>query len=358
MNPRFLIILTTVLLLLAVQNSGRAETRTKLIFDTDTAVFNDDAAALVMILRYPEKFDLLGVTVVAGNHHAKQGAEYMLHVMELMDATDIPLYIGAQSPLVNTVERARRQEEQWGKLGFQGAFEASEDIKPPFGGQFAKTRPRKENAISFLIESIENNPGEVTILAIGPMTNIAMLLNLRPDLGPKIKSLVFMGGNARVPGNVTPFAEFNFWFDPEAAQAVLKSDIPEKIMFGLDITNHATLTKKHFDEIVAAKTELTEIFDYDLGEGWPWFHKNPKATVYIWDCLAAGYLIDPSFVTASEIANVEVSTVFGPSYGGTYVPFEGSEGVGGEVQVMLDLDFPRFWEMYKDLITRPLPESN
>ncbi len=358
MTARISLIFTASLLFLAIFNDGRAETRQKLIFDTDTAIFNDDAAALVMILRHPEKFDLLGVTVVAGNHPAKQGAEYMLHVMELMKRGDIPLYIGAQSPLVNSVERARRQEEQWGNIGFKGAFDSPEEIRPPLGGQFAKTRPRKENAISFLIESIENNPGEVTILAIGPLTNIAMVLNLRPDLGPKIKSLVFMGGNAKVPGNVTPYAEFNFWFDPEAAQAVIKSDIPEKIMFGLDITNHAILTRRHFDEIVAAKTPITEIFAHDMGDGWPGFYENPKATAYIWDCLAAGYLIDPSFVTASEIANLEVNTVFGPSYGGTFIPPEGSEGIGGKVGVMLNLDFPRFFEIYKDLITRPLPPSN
>ena len=168
----------------------------------------------------------------------------MLNLLELTGNDEIPLHIGARRPLANTSERAKVQREFLGGLTYLGAFAEPEpmsdaDLEPPSGGAFAELRPRSQDAVSFIIDTIDRHSGEVTILALGPMTNVAMALNLRPDLASKIESLVFMGGALRVPGNTSPYAEFNFWFDPEAAQQVLRSAIPEKVMFGLDITNRA-----------------------------------------------------------------------------------------------------------------------
>ena len=126
--------------------------------------------------------------------------------------------------------------------------------------------------MAFLIETLERHPDEVTLVALGPLTNVALALRRRPDLAPRIRSLVFMGGNARVPGNVTPAAEFNFWFDPEAAAAVLAAPIPHIVMFGLDITNHAPLHKTRFDRIVAVDTPLTRLMRHDMG---PRFDADP-----------------------------------------------------------------------------------
>ncbi len=332
--------------------SGGEELREKIIFDTDSAVFNDDGAALTMLLHHRDRFEILGVTVVAGNHPAAQGAEHLLHVMELLEVDEVPLYIGAQAPLVNSADRARLQAALWGKISFMGAFAAAPGVKPPFGGVYAAQRPEKDTAVSFIIRTIEKYPGQVTILAIGPLTNIAMVLRLRPDLASAIKHLVFMGGNARVGGNVTPFAEFNFWFDPEAARAVLHSDIPRKTMFGLDITNHAVITRHHFEQIAAVDTPICRLFAHDMGNNWPGFYANPDATGYVWDCLAAGYLIDPTFVTASEVASIEVNTTFGPAYGGCFVRADDPVTGKNRVEVMLDLDFEVFFELYRDLITR------
>jgi len=264
--------------------------------------------------------------------------------------------------MANSRELARVYEERYGKITFKGAFGAGESVKPPPGGRFARARPEQENAVAFLIRTIEENPGEVTVLAIGPMTNLAIALRLRPDLGKMIKRLVFMGGNARVGGNVTRFAEFNFWFDPEAARAVIHAEIPEKIMFGLDITNHAVLTKAHFDAIASVRTPITELFAEDMGAGWPGFYDNPEATGYIWDCLAAGYLIDPTFVTDQEEVRLEVVTEFSAAYGSSFVPNPGagSEAARGvsaptnRVRVMLNLDFAKFFALYRDLLTRPV----
>ena len=321
----------------------------RLIFDTDSAVFNDDAAALAMLLQRRDLVEVLGVTVVAGNHTVPQGSEHMLHLLELMGAAAVPLYCGADAPLVNTPARAARQEARWGPIAFKGAFDAGLVVLPPHGGRVAATRPRATHAVSFIIDTIERHPDEVTLVAVGPMTNLAMAFRRRPDLAAHVKSLVFMGGNARVPGNVTPAAEFNIWFDPEAAAAVLASPIPRIVMFGLDITNHAPIRKSQFEAIVAIDTPLTRLMRHDMG---PRFERDPGATYYVWDCITAAWLIDPSVVTVAEHLPIEVDTTFGSSYGGTRVS-EASPAGGRLVEVMLDLDLAKFYDLYRDLLSRP-----
>ena len=321
----------------------------RIIFDTDSAVFNDDAAALAMLLQRRDMVETLGVTMVAGNHTVPQGAEHMLHLLELTGADAIPLYLGADAPLVNTAARAARQEARWGPILFKGAFDAGPEVVPPHGGHVAATRPHPTHAVSFIIDTIEQYPDEVTLVAVGPMTNLAMAFRRRPGLAQHVKSLVFMGGNARVPGNVTPAAEFNIWFDPEAAAAVLASPIPRIVMFGLDITNHAPIRKAQFDAIIAIDTPLTRLMRHDMG---PRFERDPGATYYVWDCITAAWLIDPSVVTVAERLPIEVDTTFGPSYGGTCVAEE-APADGRLVEVMLDLDLEKFYEMYRDLLSRP-----
>jgi inosine-uridine nucleoside N-ribohydrolase len=181
------------------------------------------------------------------------------------------------------------------------------------------------------------------------MTNIALVLQQRPDVAPLVKRLVFMGGNARVPGNVTPAAEFNLWFDPEAAQAVLALPIPDTVMFGLDVTNHAPLRKSLFDRMVATDTPLTRLMRHDMA---PRFDKDTAATYQVWDCITAAWLIDPSIVTVSERLPIAVDTTFGPTYGGTSV----AAGTlpARTIEVILDLDLEKFFALYEALLTRRL----
>lgn len=316
------------------------------IFDTDSAVFNDDAAALAMLLRRPDRVEVLGVTVVAGNHTVPQGAEHMLHLLELLDAGAVPLHLGVRAPLVNTPARAARQEAQWGPVSFKGAFDATPGVRPPHGGRFASVRPRPAHAASFIIETIERRPDEVTLVAVGPMTNLATAFRARPDLAPRVKQVVFMGGAARVPGNVTPAAEFNIWFDPDAAAEVLRVGAPRVVMFGLDITDRAPVDKALFDRIVAADTPLTRLMQHHMG---PRYARDPAAAWYVWDCITAAWLIDPSVVTASESLPIAVETAFGPDCGATTVTAPGDPRAR-LVEVMLDLDVGTFHDLYANLL--------
>jgi purine nucleosidase len=326
--------------------------RETVIFDTDSGLFGDDGAALVMLLRSPAQVGIAGITIVPGNVWHAQGAEYMFHILDLLRQPQVPLYTGAESPLVHTADMAREAERRWGKLEFMGAFaQDPHEVKPAPGARLS-VRKAHHGAVEFLISEIERHPGEITILALGPMTNIALALRMKPEVESKIKRIVFMGGNVHVPGNASPAAEFNFWFDPEAAQIVLRSRIAEKVMFGLDICNTAPIRKREFDEVVAVRTPITNLFREDLGNRYPGFLHQPQATGYMWDSLAAGYLIDPDFVTKSETSYLDVLTAWGKFYGST-IPLERRVAPAATpVKVMLALDFKRIFGLYKEKLQK------
>lgn len=329
--------------LAAAQTQDSAD---RVIFDTDCAYFNDDGAALVMLLQRPEKVNVLGLTIVPGNLWPLQGAEDMFRVLDIMRKGAIPLHLGAEAPLIHTRVMAEKENHDWGPIEYLGAFgQALPDKK-----QKVARRASHRSAVDFLIDTIDREPGEVTLLAIGPMTNVAIALRMRPDLETKIKRIVFMGGAVHVPNYDKRAAEFNFWFDPEAASIVLRSAIKEKIMFGLDICNHARIDKANYDQIVAIKTPVTELYKEDMGKR---FKKDPAAQTYIWDCLAAGYLLDPSFVTKHETAYLDVNTTFGKDYGAVEPLDRSLAPDATPVEVMLDLDFAKFFTLYETLLTQP-----
>jgi len=311
----------------------------KIVFDTDCGFFGDDGAALVMVLRSPEKVRVAAITAVSGNVWAAESAGYLTEILGLLGhptSSQIKPYVGAQMPLIHTADMAKLEAP----LEFQGAFANS-----------VKLAPGQPSALDAMAAAVRQNPGRITILALGPMTNVAMLLRLHPDLESRIRRIVFMGGNVHVRGNASAAAEFNFWFDPEAAQAVLRSRIPEKVMFPLDICNRAVLTKTRFDEIVAAGTPITDRYKEDYGQRYPGFLKNAGATGFLWDELAAAWLLDTGFVTKSETAWLDIDTRFGKTYGAT-IPLERRLAPDATpVRVMLDLDYPRLWNLYKRLLT-------
>jgi inosine-uridine nucleoside N-ribohydrolase len=290
----------------------------KVVFDTDCAYFNDDGAALVMLLQRPKQVEIEGITVVPGNFWPVTGAPFMSHILKLMQRSEVPLYFGAQAPLVHTRAMAKKETG----IEYLGAFQTD----PP--KYFGPVR-----AVDFLIETIEKSPGKVTVLELGPMTNLAIALRLRPDLASKIGRLVFMGG--AMHGQ-----EFNFWFDPEAAQIVLRSAIAKKVMFGLDICERAPIDKAHSDQITA-RTPIGDLYREDRA-------KHPVQ--YVWDALPAVFLLDAGFVTKRETDYLDVDSVFGKNYGAV-IPLDRSLAPDATpVEVMMDLDFERFFALYKSLI--------
>jgi inosine-uridine nucleoside N-ribohydrolase len=322
------------------------------VFDTDSGLFGDDGAALVMLLRSPSQVSVQAITIVPGNVWGPQGAEYMFHILDLLKRANVTVAIGADGPLIHTAAMARESERRWGTLSYIGAFAQDAAAMIPAPGRKLTGRKPRRDAVNLLISEIERHPGEVTILALGPMTNIALALRMKPEIEGKIKRIVFMGGNIRVPGNASNAAEFNFWFDPEAARIVLRSRIAKKTMFGLDICNLARIRKAEFDQIALAHTPVTDLYREDLGNRYPGFLKKPDATAYMWDSLAAAYLVEPDFVTRSESRYLDVQTAWGQFYGST-VPLDRRVAPAATpVTVMFGLDFKRVFGLYKDRLTR------
>jgi inosine-uridine nucleoside N-ribohydrolase len=342
-------VLSAMLLTAAVA----AAQREIVIVDTDSGLFGDDGAALVMLLRSPEQVTVTGVTIVPGNVWAPQGAEYMLHILDLLRRPEVAVFTGAETPLNNSVAMAREEERRWGKMEYIGAFAQDPNaVIPAVGAKLTGRKPHHNAAVQFLISEIERRPGEVTILAIGPMTNIALALRLKPAIETKIKQIVFMGGNIKAPGNASPWAEFNFWFDPEAARIVLRSRIPKKVMFALDVCNTAPIRKAEFDQIASAHTPIADLFREDLGNRYPGFLKHPDGIAYMWDSLAAAYLIDPSFVTRWETQHLDVQSAWDRFYGATIPLARGVAPDATPVSVATELNFQRVFAIYKDRLTR------
>lgn len=325
--------------------------REPVIVDTDSGFFGDDGAALTMALRSPDRVSVEGIIVTPGNVWPAQGAEYAFHILDLLGRREVPLYTGAATPLLNSAAMSREAARLWGALEYTGAFaQDPARVVPAVGAAFTGRKPHT-GAVEFLISEIDRQPGQLTILEIAPMTNLALALRLRPDIESKIKRVVFMGGTIAAPGNASAAAEFNFWFDPEAARIVLRSRIPQKVMFGLDICNTAPIRKPEFDRIANAGTPIANLFREDLGNRYPGFLTHPGATAYMWDSLAAAYLLDPGFVTRSEMRYLDVQTAWGKSYGAV-IPLDRSLAPDATpVKVMLALDFPRVLGLYRRLLT-------
>jgi len=308
----------------------------QIILDTDSGFFGDDGVALTMLLQSPRRADLLGITVVSGNVWSREGAGFMSRTAKLMGAPALPVLVGSEAPLVHTAGMRKNEAN----IGFAGAFDLPlNTTEPPRGG------------VEFLTRSIEAAPGRVTILAIGPLTNLAIALRLRPDLAGKIAGLVMMGGNVHVGGNASPAAEFNFWFDPEAAQIVLRSEIPNKVLFALDVCNKFHFKKDLFDQVVAVRTPITELYREDFGSRYPGFLKDPAAQGSFWDELAAAYLIDPKLVKQTESLWLDVDTTFGPNYGAVTQLDRALAPAATPVKVVLDMDFERVVGIYRTALT-------
>jgi purine nucleosidase len=176
--------------------------------DTDTA--SDDAVAILMALRWPG-VQVEGISVVAGNVPVDMGERNARYTVELC-GKETPVYIGAAKPLL--------REPSWAYF-----FHGSDGM----GGMNypeAKRPAEKKHAVDALIEAVRAAPGEITLVTLGPLTNIALALRIAPDIAQKIPMCYIMGGAAAVLGNITPAAEFNIWVDPEAARIVFHSGMP------------------------------------------------------------------------------------------------------------------------------------
>ena len=262
----------------------------KIIIDTDPG--QDDAVAILLALASPE-LDLLGISCVAGNVPLALTAKNTRIVCELAQRPDIPVFAGCDAPLSRKLVTA---EHVHGKTGLDGIT-----LPDP------TMRLQDQHGVDFLIDTLRREPaGKVTLVAIGPLTNIATAMTRAPDIVPRIQEIVLMGGGYFEGGNITPAAEFNIYVDPEAAKIVFDAKVPLVVM-PLDVTHKALTSRARVEAFrsagrvgpaVASWTDFFERFDKEKygSEGAP-----------LHDPCTIAYLLKPELFTGRHI-NVEIET--------------------------------------------------
>jgi purine nucleosidase len=342
----------------------------KIIIDSDYNTMSDDGQLGVMAaqLQAEGKVQVMGISVVSGNQWLKQGVADALMSVERLGVGDrIGVYVGENYALNHTFADVEAEMAAGASNdGYLGAWSGPEpktdaDLKPSPDGFATHTLVQRKSAVDFIIDTVKANPNEVTILAIGPLTNIARAVKKSPEIVPLIKKIIYMGGAVDVAGNTTKTAEFNWWFDPDAAQFVVRLPIPQVIV-PLDVTDTVFLTKPVYDRIAhpAKPTAVTEVFRKLNGYGFSGtngFENNPDYTQNIWDTLTLAYLIDPTYATKTVERYVDVVAKPGAADNGRSIGYA-SQPAGPTLQkmtVVQRFDNPRFFELFVDLLTRPVP---
>lgn len=306
--------------------------KTPIILDCDPG--HDDAMA-ILLAAYNPAIELLGLTTVSGNGIIDKVTENALRVCALAKI-QVPVAQGAGNAILGAVEAA---SDIHGETALDGA--------PLPAPTFAL---ESIHGVDLIAQLVRKSSEKVTLVGTGPLTNIALFLKMYPELKSNIAHIVFMGGSAS-RGNRTPYAEFNIWMDPEALEVVLKSELPIT-MIGLDVTHQALITKEIFDKLEAMNTEVSKTMT-----GLMRFFAKTYNDVFempdppLHDPLAIAVLIDPT-VTKNRFVNVEIELNGTHTRGATVVDIYNRTGRKANVNVALELDFDKFWNMMLDAVDK------
>jgi len=264
--------------------------RRALLIDTDTA--SDDAVALIMALQSPD-VDVLAITTVAGNVGVAQASRNALYVAELC-GSNVPVYAGAAAPLCRQAARA-----DW----FHGSDGLGDHGYPP---------PRRgveaAHAIEAIGSTIEANPG-LTLVTLGPLTNVALALAQRPEIAAKVARCVVMGGNPCCEGNVTPAAEYNIWCDPEAARIVLRSGMPIDLAGWHLCRGEAVLSARDVEQVLAFGTPLARFaIECNSTAGAAYRVQTGEVGISLPDPVAMAIALDPTICTSRSRHAIQIET--------------------------------------------------
>ena len=308
----------------------------KIIIDTDPG--QDDAAAIMLALGSPAEIDVLGITAVAGNVPLALTERNVRIICELCGRPDIKVFAGADRPLSRPLVTA---EHVHGKTGLDGP-ELAEPTMPLQPG----------HAVDFIIETLLSEaPGTVTLCTLGALTNIALALTKAPEIAPRVRELVMMGGGFFEGGNITPAAEFNIYVDPQAADIVVKSGIPI-VMMPLDVTHRVLTYKARVEKIKAigspaavAMAEMLEFFErFDIekygSDGGP-----------LHDPTVIAYLLRPDLFKGRD-CNVEIETQSELTMGMTVVDWWRVSGRKPNATVMREVDAEGFFDLLTERLAR------
>lgn len=311
----------------------------KVLIDVDTGI--DDAFAIIAATQWSD-VEIMGIGCVSGNTNVHQVFANTKKVLSVTKHEDIPVGVGASRPLLGAPLHSTQVH---GTLGLG-------HIQAPDLGTESNT-----NALDLYRRVIENNPHEVTLIALAPLTNVALLFRAFPEVTRKLKEIVIMGGSINV-GNATPVSEFNFWHDPEAAKIVVESDLPVKI-FPLDVFEQTIFSATEFRESLQETANPLSDFIADL-LSFKQIGYEQREFGMLGDAAALMCAINPSFGTLREFP-VHVETGNGRTKGQSVfdnrnIPGEdvlhGTGHDSQKVQVFTEIDFPAIATKFIELIAR------
>jgi len=275
----------------------------RVIIDCDPG--HDDMAAIILAAWHPA-IALEAITTVCGNASLENTTRNALRIVEAL-RIDVPVYRGALHPLLHEYDFPAAHH------GTTGLDSAGKPLPPP------TRRVEPTAAAEEIIRRVEANPGKITLCPVGPMTNVAIALSLRPDLATEIKEIAFMGGGLGF-GNITAAAEFNIWADAEAASIVFRSGA-KLTMFGLNVTHQTLLRRADIAAFRARspskRNPLADILEFYCGAHYK-FAGAARPGAPLHDPCTIAYLIDPSIFTWENLPG-EVVTEEGPTYGMTLI---------------------------------------
>jgi purine nucleosidase len=306
------------------------ETRPRrVIFDTDPGV--DDAMALFLLLKSPE-LQLDAVTTVYGNVDVEQTTRNAVILLDLAGRSDVPVARGADRGLMR-------------KRPFSGSAVHGDN---GLGGVALPTPSREAGpwrAAELIVERVMAAPGEITLIAVGPLTNVALATCLEPRIVENVRELIVMGGAATVPGNVSPVAEANFRNDPEAASIVVAAGY-RLVLVGLDVTHQALITPEQIDQVRDRGGDVGRFIHaisshygahYARRTGWPGFPMHDSAAVL--------YAIDPGYF-GTERWYLEVETTSSRAAGMVMTDRRDHWKQAPNADVCVSIDNERFLQLY------------
>jgi purine nucleosidase len=367
--------------------------RRKVVYDQDNSgPFSANTLATLMMLQ-ADSVDLLGITLVTGDAWMKQEMAFTLRLLEMMGRKDIPVYPGAEFPLINTKDEWLLRLKLYGGQRLDpsmGAFDPShggpDDLAPlpsPYD-RFAEVGPQPDHAARFITRIVREHPGQVTLYAGGPLTNLALAIALAPEIVPLVAEVVILGTGFHAFTNT-----FNMFFDPEAARKVLRTPWPKLTIVPVDLADEIHQT----DEIASGRTMIEEIAIRAKSPISDLFRRyavepprqDPNRLSGMGDEMVAAQVIDPSVFTLSQEMYVDICSTPGPRYGDSmFWPknwqevsdpahslsaadqrvfvdprqfYLGPPPSAGLANVLLGIDHDRFKNLFVDLMTKPIPRN-
>lgn len=318
------------------RGKGQQVTARQIIIDTDPG--RDDAVAILLALSSPETLSVLGLTCVAGNVSLEKTTRNARVICELAGRSDLPVHAGHDRPRSGDPVTA---ENVHGQSGLDGPYlpEPGMQVQPG-------------HAVDFIAQAVRARPaGTVTLVALGPLTNIAAALQTAPDIAAGIGEIVLMGGAQHVAGNVTAHAEFNIHADPDAADIVMRAGVPVT-MVPLDVTQKALVTPPRNAALRAIGTpvgravaDLTGVIDGDRSD------RVREAGLPLHDPCAIGWLLRPDLFRSCTLS-VTVETDPGETRGRTVMDWPDPKGRAPNITMLHDIDDDGFFDVLMERLAR------